>query len=381
MLFSILSPRPGLPRKTIQYRKWRDVDADQYAADARAALADLPSDDVNSAVAAYNQRVSEITEKHAPFKTSTFTIRPDSPWFTKEIGDERRLRRRLERQAARTKLAIHQEMHSAQKNKVNFLIEEAKTKYYRSNIVDAPSSRDRWKFCNKILRKSESTPLPEEPSSEIALANTFNTFFLDKIKTIRDGLASAPLPYPPHLASARPTFSGVPLSEFDKVSEADVEKVLKESPNASCSLDPTPTWMLKKCIAVFLPILTLLINLSLASGEFCAEFKKAHVIPLLKKFDLDRNILKNYRPVSNLPFLSKLIERIVCRQLIAHLIRNNLYEFYQSAYRALHSTETALLRVLSDQTWKICRPAPNRTLLPPPGLPNFCSPPLIACSV
>ena len=109
-----------------------------------------------------------------------------------------------------------------------------------------------------------------------------------------------------------------------------------------------PTWMLKKCIAVFLPILTLLINLSLASGEFCAEFKKAHVIPLLKKFDLDRNILKNYRPVSNLPFLSKLIERIVCRQLIAHLIRNNLYEFYQSAYRALHSTETALLRVLSD---------------------------------
>ena len=113
-------------------------------------------------------------------------------------------------------------------------------------------------------------------------------------KSKRDGLASAPLPYPPHLASARPTFTGVHLSEFDKVSDADVEKVLKESPDASCSLDPTPTWMLKRCIAVFLPILTLLINLSLASGEFCAEFKKAHVIPLLKKFDLDRNILKNY---------------------------------------------------------------------------------------
>ena len=239
-------------------------------------------------------------------------------------------------------------MHTTQKNKVNFLVDEAKTKYYRSKIVDAPSSKDRWKFCKKLLGKNEPASLPEEPSSEPALANTFNTFFLDKIHTIRNGLASAPLPYPPHLDSARPTFSGVPLSEFDQVSDADVEKVLKESPTASCSLDPTPTWMLKKCIAVFLPIITLLVNLSLASGEFCSHFKKAHVIPLLKKFDLDRNILKNYRPVSNLPFISKLIERIVSRQLIAHLIRNNLYEYYQSAYRALHSTETALLRVFND---------------------------------
>ena len=70
--------------------------------------------------------------------------------------------------------------------------------------------------------------------------------------------------------------------------------------------------------------------------------------PLIKKLTLDSEILKNYRPVSNLSFISKLIERIAAVQLIDHLKTNNLYEKYQSAYRALHSTETALLRVQND---------------------------------
>ena len=70
--------------------------------------------------------------------------------------------------------------------------------------------------------------------------------------------------------------------------------------------------------------------------------------PLIKKIILDAEILKNYRPVSNPSFLSKLFERIVCVQLVNHLDKNGLYEVFQSAYRQLHSTETALLRVQND---------------------------------
>ena len=99
---------------------------------------------------------------------------------------------------------------------------------------------------------------------------------------------------------------------------------------------------------LFLPILTFLVNLSLSHGEFCSSLKKAFVIPLLKKASLDCDVFKNFRPVSQLSFLSKLIERAVCKFLIAHLVANNLYEPYQSAYRSSHSTETALLRVHND---------------------------------
>ena len=78
------------------------------------------------------------------------------------------------------------------------------------------------------------------------------------------------------------------------------------------------------------------------------ERKRAFLTPLIKKIILDAEILKNYRPVSNLSFLSKLIERIVCVQLVNHLDKNYLYEVFQSAYRQLHSTETALHRVQND---------------------------------
>ena len=89
-------------------------------------------------------------------------------------------------------------------------------------------------------------------------------------------------------------------------------------------------------------------NTSLPCAEFPKEFKRAFLTLLIKKIILGREILKNYRPVSNLSFLSKLIERIVCVQLVNHLDKNGLYEIFQSAYRQLHSTETALLRVQND---------------------------------
>ena len=58
--------------------------------------------------------------------------------------------------------------------------------------------------------------------------------------------------------------------------------------------------------------------------------------------------MKNYRPVSNLSFTSKVLERVVAKQLIAHIHHNNLHEIMQSAYKYGHSTETALLRVKND---------------------------------
>ena len=77
-------------------------------------------------------------------------------------------------------------------------------------------------------------------------------------------------------------------------------------------------------------------------------YKDALVKPLLKKPGLDFNVLKNFRPVSNLPFLSKILEKVVLKRLTDHLFRNDLNEFFQSAYKKYHSTETALLKVFND---------------------------------
>jgi len=105
---------------------------------------------------------------------------------------------------------------------------------------------------------------------------------------------------------------------------------------------------LKKLLQVLAAPITNIVNLSLSSGVFPDEMKLALVTPLLKKTSLSPEILNNYRPVSNLSFLSKLVERVVARQLRSHLETAGLYVPVQSAYRSNHSTETALLKVLND---------------------------------
>ena len=96
------------------------------------------------------------------------------------------------------------------------------------------------------------------------------------------------------------------------------------------------------------PVVTNIINKSIITGIVPSNFKKAIIRPLLKKENLDQNELKNYRPVSNLSFLSKILEKVVMKQLIEHIELNHLSEFFQSAYKLFHSTETALLRVVND---------------------------------
>ena len=141
--------------------------------------------------------------------------------------------------------------------------------------------------------------------------------------------------------------SGQNFESFLHVSSGEVHKIIKASKSKTCTLDPLPTWLLKICIEDVLPALTEIVNKSLEGSVVTENMKQAIITPLLKKPGLDP-ILKNYRPVSNLSFLSKVVERIVAKQLLNHIYENKCHEILQSAYKTNHSTETALLRVKND---------------------------------
>src|SRR6218665_3811598 len=112
--------------------------------------------------------------------------------------------------------------------------------------------------------------------------------------------------------------------------------------NKQCDLDPIPTSLLKECAALLVPTITEIINLFLSTGTFPMQLKDSAVKPLLKKPSLDQELLSNYRPISNLSFLSKLSERVVLSRLNGDLSSNNLLNSNQSAYTKHHSTETLL---------------------------------------
>jgi len=108
------------------------------------------------------------------------------------------------------------------------------------------------------------------------------------------------------------------------------------------------TRLLKDTIDVLAPFCVELFNRSLISGTVPSHFKTAYITPLLKKADLDPDDMRSYRPISNLPVLSKLLERTVAKQFLDYLKSSDLLPDLQSAYRAHHSTETAILKIQSD---------------------------------
>ena len=116
-------------------------------------------------------------------------------------------------------------------------------------------------------------------------------------------------------------------------------------------------WLLKDpaVLRALLPTLARLVNVSLSIGKFPACLKVAVVTPILKKPGLDLNDLTNYRPVSNLQFIGKVLEKVVAEQLTRHLDAHSLRDDLQSAYRPGHSVETALLKIKDDMDMALDR--------------------------
>ena len=101
------------------------------------------------------------------------------------------------------------------------------------------------------------------------------------------------------------------LSSFQLESTENICKVLQQSASKSCEHDPMPAWLLKQCSDELLPAITSFINSSLETGFVPSDLKVSIIRPLLKKDGLDSQKLKNYRPVANLSFMSKILEKVV----------------------------------------------------------------------
>ena len=97
-----------------------------------------------------------------------------------------------------------------------------------------------------------------------------------------------------------------------------------------------------------MPLITTIVNKSLELGQLPSQLKEAIIKPHIKKSNLDTEELKNYRPVSNIHFLSKILEKLVVKRLEEHMSAYNLYDNLQSAYRPQHATETAVLKIHHD---------------------------------
>ncbi len=345
ILMELKLEKPPRPKKIITFRKIKDIDTVAFVNDVSQRIKDIDLDqNLQSLVDIYNDTLTNVLDKHAPLQTKEITMRENTPWTNEEIKPLKTKRRRLEKRSRQTGLMVHkQALRNFNREYSNYLDNRRAESYAKLIEDNSEDPKTLFKVINKAIHRKQDNPMPQGKTNQ-ELADEFADFFTDKIANIRTKIEQDPLSNTPQVEQKR---YKTELRNFNLLTEENVRKLLMKSSNKHCELDPIPTTLLKLCIEDLLPLITKIINLSLTLGDMPHILKDAIIKPLLKKLGLEL-INKNYRPVSNLAFISKLIERAVSDQLIEHLKINNLHDKLQSAYRQHHSTETALLKAKND---------------------------------
>lgn len=334
--------RPLRVTKTI--RPIRSINPTSFSSDILSStLYSSPPTNLTDYLKEFDTVLSTLLDKHAPSRTISCSSRAPKPFITPEIRAAKSKRSHLETMYRRNRTPENQTNFKNQAKIVSQLITTARRDYFRKLVSDsAKQPRKLWSTLNSLLSRSKDQKLPFSiPSSD--LPSAFLKFFTDKIIRLRTSIQATTSST--HISPAVPP---PPLNCFAPATADEVKNIILSSTDSSCALDILPTRLLKSCIDVLLPPITNLLNLCLCESTFPASFKHATVTPLLKKPSLPQDDLANYRPISNLNFLSKVLERLIFNRILHHLNSFQSISPFQSAYRKFHSTESALLRIQND---------------------------------
>ena len=188
-----------------------------------------------------------------------------------------------------------------------------------------------------LMESEKKKGSPKDCSTAQQLLNYFNK----KIASVRRSTGG----YRAQSSLVPPTTT---LDEFTECSEEDIKTIIMSHQSKSGEFDSLPSNILKKLLTEILPFMIGMCNASLRQGMLSPRQRRVITMPRIKKPNADQTDVKNYRPISNLTFASKLTERLICQQLMAFLERENLILVHHLAYRKYHLSETVILKIVSD---------------------------------
>ena len=337
-------------KSNVSYRNLSAINLDALRADLSNSDLCKNTDlsDIHELVKSDNETLESVINRHAPLRTKTIVARPHVPWFNNEVKSVKRERRRAERKWRRTRQLCDFQIYKSKKKLYDICNEPISKKYYTDFVLEHGSDqRKLFNAAKSFFHQRNDLNFPAY-DDQIMLANDIGEFFVQKFENIRNELDLLASDLHDRVFDELVALN-TSFDSFKQLDEEDVKHLIAKSNRKTSSLDPMPTSIVVQCQDILLPVLTRMINMSLNSGVFPAEWKVADVRPLAKISNLDAcTAFENLRPVSNLSYVSKLIERTVFNQTNDFLNTQGLYPQDQSAYRKCHRTETALLRVTND---------------------------------
>ena len=299
----------------------------------------------NTATELYNTVLRNLLDKHAPL--TEFFISPyQERWVNTKCQEARRKRRKTERDHKRIQSKESKDAFTKAYKHAEAVINTTRDSYYEDRLhQSSDNKKDTYKIVNQLMDRDISKDIKPNHKADHVLCEEMGNYFLEKVETIysnfhhKIGIISK--------NSSSANFQQI-WQNFDPLENYQLDEILADLSKKECEEDPIPVKILMQCIEELKPIILFIVNDSLATGIFPSSLKNALVRPAVKNENGNANHYSNYRPISNLPFLSKIIEKSVHKQLDKYLQFHNMHAEQQSGYRSNYSCETATLAIYND---------------------------------
>ena len=325
----------------------------------RSAIEHSPLTDINlfsnlnshECVNLYNKEIEDIVNKVYPKQVKIFRHDRSKRWFNDSLSQLKKEKRRAERAFRKSnKSEICRLDYIKIKNNYTTELKKARASFYSAQIQKCKNDpKSLYKILNELTgnKKARITPTNEP---EIITAEQMSDFYVEKVLNIRQSINAEGSPDEPLMKHDKVTTRKHPSSsvfaDFREINVNELKEILSSLNKKSCAIDPAPAFILGKCFDLLYPIFLKIVNSSIFHCEFPNPLKHAIVTPILKGSSLDPETFKNYRPVSSLPFVAKLVEKSLHVQLNNYIEGYNLYPQFQSSYRQHHSCETSLTKLI-----------------------------------
>lgn len=294
--------------------------------------------DVDSKVQFMSNTLVNLFNLHAPLRTIRIT-KAKAPWLTYPLRLMIKEREKLHTRFSRTKLPAHWEEYRVMRNFTTSCI-RAEKKAYITEIHKSRDSKKLWGTLRtyNISQKNKSYDIP----GELKEPNELNNYFLNV--NVPDIDISHLKEY--YNKNLHQNIAVGTKFKFKTVSNEDIEKIVNSLHSNAIGEDDISLKMLKFCVPYLIPYIRHIVNFAITSYSFPQLWKKAIVRPIAKV----KNPLSfgDIRPISVLPLLSKIIEKVMCHQIREYISQKELLPETQSGYRPHHSTTTALLKLTND---------------------------------
>lgn len=329
--------RPPKPKpKYLFLRSFKGIGVERLRADARNVdwSTVFGSDTIDDMVCSFNKNISLLYDNHAPIRRVRVKQLP-SPWLSDSIRQMMARRDKAKRRYRKLPTEDNLTTYKKLRNRCNRMCRDAKRRHIHSSL-EGLNTCQIWKFLNSLGIGKQLN----ETSFTINL-DALNKHFSQAPIILNDSTKSSTLLQ----LSKRPLPMCTPFT-FTPVTECDVKRSILSISTRAVGEDGIHLQMILLLVDELVPIITYILNFSLSKGSFPSSWRKAHVLPLPKV--PNPSSFSQFRPISILPILSKVLEGLVQRQLTIYLNKNNLLNSFQSGFRQGHSTVTALLKVTDD---------------------------------